>query len=80
MSSHDHTGHKPPSETSFWTSRSGIALIIFLAVGALFLIYEHRIHLVTGNMFVVALLALCVGVHFFMHGHGGGAHDEGDKQ
>ena len=79
MNSHDHTGHKRQSETSFWTSRPGIALVIFLAVGVLFLIYEHRVHLLTGNALLIGLLALCVGVHFFMHSHGG-SRDEGDRE
>lgn len=80
MSSEHHTGHKPQPNGGFWTSRSGIALAIFLVVGGLFLIYEHRIHLLTGSTPIVALLALCVGVHFFLHRHADGTHEQEDKQ
>jgi hypothetical protein len=76
MSEHDHSGHEPQSPTSFWTSRAGAVLIAFLAIGGLLLAYEHRVHLFTGNAVLLALLVLCVGMHFFMHGghggHGGG--------
>lgn len=46
------------------------------------LAYEHRVHLFTGTAVLIALLALCVGMHFFMHGghagHGGGGQDSDD--
>lgn len=72
MNTQDHATHKAQPAGSFWRSRSGIVLITFLVVGGLLLAYEHRIHLLTGNGFVVALLALSVGMHLFMHrGHGG---------
>ncbi|MCV0371756.1 MAG: DUF2933 domain-containing protein [Filomicrobium sp.] len=38
-----------------------------LAVAALLLAYEHRIHIFTGNVLLI-LLALCIGMHHFMHG------------
>jgi len=72
MSDHDHTGHKPQPRGSFWTSRAGVALLTFLAVAGLLLAFEHRVHIFTGNGGLIALLAFCVGMHFFMHGgHGG---------
>lgn len=86
MSDHDHSSHQPRSTGSFWTSRTGIVLIVFLAIAGLLLAYEHRIHIFTGNGVLVALLALCVGMHLFMHGghggHGGGGRDsdEGDRR
>lgn len=76
MDTHNRSEHKPPRPPSFWSSRTGIVLITFLAVAGLLLVYEHRMHIFMGNWFLVALLFLCVGVHFFMHGghggHGGG--------
>jgi len=78
--SHDHDarhdpereteGRRPPSKL-----RLGTVLIGFLAAAGLLLAYEHRAHILTGNGFLIALLVLCVGMHFFMHGghgrHGG---------
>jgi len=53
----------------FWRSRLGIALLVFFAIAALLLGYEHRVHLFVGNGLLVLLLLGCVGMHFFMHGH-----------
>ena len=62
---------------------------VFVAVIAVLLAYEHRAHLLTGDVLLYGLLAACVGVHLFMHGgHGGGGHsghgrnrgDDGDKE
>ncbi len=84
MSNHDYSGPKPTPPGSFWKSRSGMVLITFLAVAGLLLAYEHRVHIFTGNGILIALLALCVGMHLFMHGghggHGGGhSHDGSSK-
>jgi len=72
MIGYDHAQHQPtPRGGGFWRSRWGIALIAFLAAAGFLLVYEHRAHLLTGNGSLVALLLLCVSVHFFMHGgHG----------
>lgn len=70
MSDEEHTSESSPQR--FWRSRTGMILIAFLAVAALLIGYEHRVHVFTGNGVLIALLALCVGMHFFMHGgHGG---------
>ena len=75
MSDHDHSEHEPQPSNTFWRSRAGIVLIAFLAVAALLLVYEHRVHIFAGYGGLIALLALCVGMHFFMHGgHGGDGH------
>jgi hypothetical protein len=85
MSEHNPSRHRSPLSGNFWTSRAGRVLIAFAAVAALLLVYEHRVHLFTGNGLLVVLLALCVGMHFFMHGghggHGGGNRnsDDGDR-
>jgi len=80
MSDHDHSRHRPPSTDSFWRSRTGIVLIVFLAIAGLLLAFEHRVHIFTGNGILVALLALCVGMHLFMHGGHGGHGDHGGGQ
>jgi heme/copper-type cytochrome/quinol oxidase subunit 4 len=67
MSDHDHSRHRAQARDGFWRSRPGIVLIAFLAIAGLLLAYEHRIHIFTGTGVLIALLALCVGMHFFMH-------------
>ena len=83
----DHQHDHKTEPFRIWT-----AFGVFVAVIAILLAYEHRAHLLTGDVLLYGLLAACVGVHLFMHGgHGGhrsgghGGHDrnkgdEGDKQ
>lgn len=74
----DETGPTPQPEPQqpFWKSRFGISLIIALAIAALLLGFEHRVHIFAGNGFLVLLLLGCGVMHLFMHGghcgHGGG--------
>ncbi len=67
-----------PESSSFWKSRVGISLIIALAIAALLLGFEHRVHIIAGNGFLVLLLLGCGVMHLFMHG-GRGGHGGGDK-
>ena len=72
---------EPPKRSgSFLRSRAGIALLIFLSIGAFFLWTEHRAH-VFGYL-PYGLLALGVVAHLFMHGgHGGhGTHGKDTAQ
>lgn len=79
MGYHNHSGHRPQATGSFWRSRAGIVLIAFLVIAGLLLAYEHRIHVLTGNALLIALLFICVGMHFFMHrGHGSHRGEGGD--
>ena len=71
------TGHPKPAQ-SFWRSRIGIGLIVALAVAAVLLGFEHRVHIFAGNGFLAILLLGCVVMHLFMHG-GHGGHGGGDK-
>lgn len=80
MVDRDHSQNQPSTSAGkFWQSRTGVVLVVFLAVAGLLLTYEHRIHVFTGYGFLIGLLALCFGMHFFMHGghggHGGGTED-----
>lgn len=79
MSDHDHSKHGPQPSGSFWRSRAGVVLIAFLLIAGVLLGYEHRVHIFTGNGILIALLALCVGMHLFMHGGHGGHGDGGGK-
>jgi len=68
---HDH------SDTRWWRSRSGLALLGFLAIGGFFLLTEHRAH-VLGALPWLLLLA-CPLMHLFMH-HGHGDHGGAEEQ
>ena len=65
---------------SFVFSRTGLALLGFLAIAGYFLWTEHRAHLVGALSWLPWLLLLaCPLLHLFHHGRGhsheGGAHD-----
>jgi hypothetical protein len=60
----------PSEKKSLWVSPMGLTLCVFLAVAALFLILEHRAHLL--GAWPILLLILCFGMHFFMHRRHGG--------
>jgi len=80
MSDLDPSGSDPQPQYSFWRSRPGTALIAFFVVAGLLLAYEHRVHVFTGNGILIGLLALCIGMHFFMHGGHGGGGGHGDDE
>ena len=67
-----NTGHA--EKASFWRSPIGLVLCGFLAIASLFVLLEHRAHLL--GLWPLLLLLVCGGMHLFMHrGHGGhGAH------
>jgi len=70
---------KPNSGPTNWLrSRSGLALLGFLAVAAFFLWTEHRAHLL--GILPYVLLLLCPLLHFLHGGHGGrgGHHGRGN--
>ncbi|MBB6182527.1 DUF2933 domain-containing protein [Pseudorhizobium flavum] len=64
----------------FFSSRANIVLAAFLAIAAIFLIAEHRAH-VLGFLPFLLILA-CPLLHVFMHGghggHGGNADNSGE--
>ena len=54
----------------FWGSRYAIGLLVMGAIGAYFLLSEHRAHFFGALPFL--LLLACPLMHIFMHhGHGG---------
>ena len=68
---HAHNGDNPILEGGGWLrSRAGLALMVFLAIAAFFLLTEHTAH-VFGALPLLLILA-CPLMHLFMHGgHGG---------
>jgi len=80
-----HRNRSPDEGTplnSFWKSKSGMALLAFLAIIGFLLVLEHSDHILNGDGFLVGLLIVCVVVHLFMHGgHGGhGGHRDSDTK
>lgn len=61
----------PDSRGGFWRSPAGLVFVIFLAAAGFLLVAEHWAHVV-GAAPLLLVLAVCIGMHFFMHGgHGG---------
>lgn len=57
------------SISNWLRSRTGLALLAFLAIAAFFLVTEHTAHFF--GILPYALLLLCPLLHLFMHsGHG----------
>ncbi len=75
MTDQTHPTHDVSPLRRFFTSRTGIVLIFFLAVAGALLLTEHRAH-VLGVLIYLPLLA-CPLMHFFMHGGHGGHGDHG---
>lgn len=70
---------EPRSPSDHWfQSRTGLALIAFLAVAAFFLVTEHTAHVFGALPFL--LLLLCPLLHLFMHGKHGKGHDGHQNQ
>jgi Protein of unknown function (DUF2933) len=65
-------------QVSWFRTRSGVALLGFLAIAAFFLWEEHRAHLL--GILPYGLLLLCPLMHLFHGGHGGhgGKHKDGN--
>lgn len=60
------------SNQGFWTSKTGLVAIGFLAIAAFFLLSEHWAH--TLGILPFLLILACPLLHLFMHG-GHGAHE-----
>lgn len=74
MSHHDHADRQSKLESSFLTSRAGIAFLVLLAIAGFLLFTEHRAHVLGAGLFL--LLLVCPLLHVFMHGGHGGHGDE----
>lgn len=62
---------------TFLRSPTGVALAVFLAIGAFFLVTEHTAHFFGALPFL--LLLACPLMHLFMHGGHGGHGGHGDE-
>ena len=61
----------------FLRSRTGIVLIVFLAIATIYLVTEHTAHFF--GLLPYGLLLLCPIVHLFMHGGHGGHGEHGGQ-
>lgn len=69
---------QPSGHRSYWKSKPGIALCVFIAIAAALLFLEHRAHALQWLPFVVLLA--CPLMHIFMHhGHSGHSHGAGHE-
>ena len=61
----------------WFRSRTGVVLMVFLAIAAFYLFTEHTAH--TPGVLPYAIVLLCPLLHLFMHGghggHGGHSND-----
>ena len=72
-----HSGHG--DKNTFWRSPLGLGLSVFLVIGGVLLVFEHRAH-IFGASPLLLLLGVCIGMHFLMH-RGHGSHgDDDDRQ
>lgn len=81
MQGHNNSSHSSKPDLGFWRSPTGITLIVFLAIAAILLGYEHRVHIFGGSSGTFLFLIAWIGLHYFMHrGHGGhGGHAQHDR-
>ncbi|SCZ41448.1 MULTISPECIES: DUF2933 domain-containing protein [unclassified Pseudomonas] len=63
--------HQPPAgATPFWRGKTGIVLIMLLAIGLFYLAREHFSHIAANWPYLILLI--CPLMHIFGHGHGHG--------
>ncbi|MFY0989979.1 DUF2933 domain-containing protein [Halomonas sp. C05BenzN] len=59
----------------FWHSTMGIVCLVLMGGTALLLMWRSHASLASG-WWLLLPLALCLGMHFFMHRHGHRHHDD----
>ena len=75
-----HSQHTPQTDGigAFLRSRTGIALVAFLAIAAFYLVTEHTAHFF--GLLPYGLILLCPIMHLLMHGGHGGHDDYSEHQ
>jgi cell division protein FtsW (lipid II flippase) len=92
MATSEHSNHLPPAATAgeqtsqhdehskprgFWRSKTALAVVGFLLIGAFLLLSEHRAHAL--GFLPLLLILACLLLHIFMHG-GHGGHGKGPER
>lgn len=67
MTNHPHSVENSPS--SFWRRKTGVVLIMLVAIGVFYVVREHFSHVSPYLLYLILLI--CPLMHFFGHGHGG---------
>ncbi|WP_141228769.1 DUF2933 domain-containing protein [Pseudomonas lundensis] len=67
MSNHPHSVENAPSP--FWRRKTGVVLIMLVAISAFYVVREHFSHVSPYLPYLILLI--CPLMHFFGHGHGG---------
>lgn len=67
MTNHPHSIENAPSP--FWRSKTGVVLIMLVAIGVFYVAREHFGHV--SPFLPYLILLICPLMHLFGHGHGG---------
>jgi hypothetical protein len=67
MTNLPHSVENAPSP--FWRSKTGVVLIMLVAIGVFYVVREHFGHVSPYLPYLILLI--CPLMHFFGHGHGG---------
>ena len=70
MANHPHSVENAASP--FWRSKTGVVLIMLVAIGGFYVVREHFGHVSPYLPYLILLI--CPLMHFFGHGHGNGGH------
>jgi hypothetical protein len=69
MTNHPHSLEDNPSP--FWRSKTGVVLIMLIAIGVFYVVREHFGHISPYLLYLPYLILLiCPLMHLFGHGHG----------
>ncbi|UCR84203.1 DUF2933 domain-containing protein [Pseudomonas chlororaphis] len=72
MNNHQHPVRSTTSP--FWKRKTGVVLIMFVAIAAFYGVREHFNHVYPYWPYLILLI--CPLMHFLGHGHGGHAHGD----
>ncbi|WP_185753165.1 DUF2933 domain-containing protein [Pseudomonas fluorescens] len=67
MTNHPHSIENAPSP--FWRRKTGVVLIMLVAIGGFYVVREHFSH--ASPYLPYLILLICPLMHFFGHGHQG---------
>ncbi|MHC8411252.1 DUF2933 domain-containing protein [Pseudomonas sp. Hz4] len=70
MNNHQHTDRS--ANLPFWRRKTGVVLLMLIAIGAFYVVREHFNHVYSFLPYLILLI--CPLMHFFGHGHVHGGH------
>jgi hypothetical protein len=73
MSEPERPGGPPASREAFWRTPAGLVAATAGGTLAIWMVYQHRLHVFSSDALPILVVVLCVGMHLVMHrGHAGG--------